>query len=67
MNWGVLARIAFVAVIAYSAVTLRPLGSGPLLNVAFGVSIAGLIIFRHRENISRLLAGSEPRFESRKH
>ena len=30
-------------------------------------TIAGLIIFRHRENISRLLAGSEPRFESRKH
>jgi glycerol-3-phosphate acyltransferase PlsY len=29
--------------------------------------IAGLIIFRHRENVSRLLAGTEPRFESRKH
>ena len=28
MNWGALARVAFVAVIAYSAVELRPLGSG---------------------------------------
>jgi glycerol-3-phosphate acyltransferase PlsY len=25
--------------------------------------MAGLIVFRHRENISRLLAGTEPRFE----
>jgi len=29
--------------------------------------IAGLIIFRHRENVSRLVAGNEPRFETRKH
>jgi glycerol-3-phosphate acyltransferase PlsY len=30
------------------------------------VVIAGLILVRHRENISRLLAGTEQRFESRK-
>ncbi len=28
--------------------------------------MAGLIVLRHRENISRLLAGTEPRFESKK-
>jgi len=45
MSWGALARAAFVAVIAYSAVELRPLGSGAPLNIAFGAGIAGLIIF----------------------
>ena len=45
MNWGILARVAFVAIIAYSAVELRPLGSGPLVNIVFGAGIAGLIIF----------------------
>lgn len=30
--------------------------------VGFAMSIALLVIFRHRENIRRLLAGSEPRF-----
>ncbi len=29
-------------------------------------AMAGLIVLRHRENISRLLAGTEPRFESKK-
>jgi glycerol-3-phosphate acyltransferase PlsY len=28
--------------------------------------MAGLIVLRHRQNISRLLAGTEPRFESKK-
>ena len=45
MSWGALARVAFVAVIAYCAVVLRPLGSGPIPNIAFGVAIAGLVIF----------------------
>ena len=45
MSWGVVARVAFVAVVAYCAVVLRPLGSGTLLNIAFGAAIAGLVIF----------------------
>ncbi|MET0154103.1 MAG: glycerol-3-phosphate 1-O-acyltransferase PlsY [Candidatus Binatia bacterium] len=38
----------------------------PSATVFAAVAMAGLIIFRHRENISRLLAGTERRFESRK-
>jgi uncharacterized protein YacL len=45
MNWGALARIAFVAVIAYCAVALHPLDLGLPANAVFGVVIAGLIIF----------------------
>ena len=30
-------------------------------------AVAGLIVLRHRENVSRLLSGTEPRFESKKH
>ena len=49
--------------------------SAPIALVVFGASvpvataaslIAVLIVFRHQENISRLLAGTEPRFASRK-
>jgi len=44
MRWGVVARVAFVAVIAYCAIVLRPLGAASLPNIAFGVIIAGLVI-----------------------
>jgi glycerol-3-phosphate acyltransferase PlsY len=49
--------------------------SGAIAVVLFGypwetelaaATIAGLIIFRHRENISRLIAGTEQPFESKK-
>ena len=33
--------------------------------IALGVFLASMIILRHRDNISRLLAGSEPRFGER--
>ena len=40
MRWDVLARVAFVAVVAYCAVVLRPLEWGLIPNVAFGAVIA---------------------------
>jgi uncharacterized protein YacL len=45
MRWGLAARISFIAVVAYSASTLRPLGASIPLNAALGVSIAAFIIF----------------------
>src|SRR5688572_277191 len=45
MRWGALARVAFVAVIAYCAFVVRPFSAGALPNIAFGVAIAGLVIF----------------------
>jgi glycerol-3-phosphate acyltransferase PlsY len=33
--------------------------------IALGAFLATMIILRHRDNISRLLAGSEPRFGER--
>src|SRR5687767_9551421 len=45
MGWGMVARIGFVAVVAYCAVVLRPLGASTPANVAFGASIASFIIF----------------------
>jgi len=44
MRWGALARVAFVAVIAYCAMMVRPLAAGAIPNIAFGVAIAGLVI-----------------------
>jgi uncharacterized protein YacL len=49
MKWGVVARVAFVGVVAVSALTLRPLGDGILLNAAAGAVIAALVVlFEHR-------------------
>ena len=45
MRWSVIARVAFVAVVAYCAHALRPFGSATLPNVAVGAAIAGLIVF----------------------
>ena len=45
MTWGMVARIVFVGLVAYSAVMLRPLGSAPIANIAFGAAIGGLIVF----------------------
>ena len=44
MKWGALARVAFVAVVAYCAVMLSPLAAGVIPNIAFGIAIAGVII-----------------------
>src|SRR5688500_20353381 len=45
MRCGALARVAFVAVIAYCAFVVRPFSAGDIPNIAFGVVIAGLVIF----------------------
>ena len=45
MRWGLVARIAFVAVVAYSSLTLRPLGGSTPTNLALGMAIAAFIIF----------------------
>ena len=45
MTWGVVARAAFVVVLAYCALALRPLGGGLLPNLTLAVGLAALIIF----------------------
>ena len=40
MAWFLLARLAFLAAVAYSAYLLRPIGPDPLINVAFGLALA---------------------------
>ena len=40
MAWFILARVAFVAAVAYSAFLLRPIHPDPLINVAFGLALA---------------------------
>lgn len=45
MRWSVVARLSFVLGIAYCAYRLRPLGGGPLPNLALAVVISGLIIY----------------------
>jgi len=62
-----LSRIVSLAsiVAAVSApIALFVLGRSSTVTVA-ALVIAGLIVFRHGENISRLLAGTEQRFKSR--
>ena len=49
-----------------AAIAVAFFGYPPPTELA-AATIAALIVLRHRENVSRLLAGSEPRFESRKH
>jgi glycerol-3-phosphate acyltransferase PlsY len=51
---------------ALSAPIAVALGGYPSATSLAAFAMAALIVFRHRENISRLLAGTEPRFESKK-
>jgi uncharacterized protein YacL len=45
MTWFLLARALLVAAIAVTAGMLQPIvGAGPILNVAFGLAVAGVII-----------------------
>jgi len=44
MAWFVLARVLFIAVVAYAAALLRPLAYGIPLNVGFALLLAGLIV-----------------------
>ncbi len=42
MAWFILARLAFVGAVTYSAFMLRPVGDDPLINLAFGMGL-GLV------------------------
>ena len=44
MAWFILARLAFIGAVAYSAFMLRPLGTDPVFNVSFGVALAVLSV-----------------------
>ncbi|MEP7309311.1 MAG: PIN domain-containing protein [Acidobacteriota bacterium] len=49
MAWFALARVLFVAAVAYAAVVLRPLAIGPALNVAFALALAVIVVLlEHR-------------------
>ena len=50
MRWDIAQRVPRSSqLIAYCAFLLRPLGASPLANVAFGVGIAGLVVFLEGE------------------
>jgi uncharacterized protein YacL len=44
MAWFVFARLLFAAGVAYAAGALRPLAAGPLVNIGFGLVLAGLVL-----------------------
>ena len=44
MAWFALARILFVAAVAYAAAVLRPLALNPALNIAFALALALLVV-----------------------
>jgi uncharacterized protein YacL len=59
MAWFALARILFVAAVAYAAAVLRPLAFNPALNVGFALVLASLVVLfesRLRETaVTRIL------------
>ena len=44
MAWFILARLLFTVAVAYTAYHLRPLGADPLVNVLFGLGLAGVAV-----------------------
>src|SRR5437762_7884647 len=48
MAWFALARILFVAAVAYSALVLHPLPLGGPANLVFGLALAGLTVVLER-------------------
>lgn len=54
------------ALAACVAAPVVALVSGDLRLAAFAAGLAALIVWRHRPNIQRLLAGTEPRFGAKK-
>ena len=61
MAWFALARVLFVAAVAYAAAILQPLPNGPLVNVAFALVLAALVVFfesRLRETSATRLLGA---------
>ncbi|HMD34252.1 MAG TPA: hypothetical protein VKH42_04755, partial [Vicinamibacterales bacterium] len=59
MAWFTLARILFVAAVAYAAAFLQPLAFGPVANLLFGLLLAGLVVVfesrLHQTEITRML------------
>ncbi len=61
MAWFVLARVLFVAIVAYAAAILRPLSYGISINVAFALVLAGVVVLfeaRVRETAVTRVLGS---------
>jgi uncharacterized protein YacL len=61
MAWFVLARVLFIAVVAYAAAILKPLAHGTPLNVGFALLLAGLVVLfesRLRETAVTRVLGS---------
>src|SRR5476649_99735 len=48
MAWFALARVVFVAVVAYAAANLQPLSIGLFSNVGFGLVLAVLVVLFER-------------------
>ena len=44
MAWFTLARVLFIAAVAYAAAILRPLAFGLPINIAFGLVLAGIVV-----------------------
>lgn len=64
---AVVAATRMVSLGSLVAAALAPaafwLSSRPLPLIGLSILIAALVLFRHRENIQRLIAGVEPRFD----
>ena len=61
MAWFALARVLFVAIVAYAAAILQPLSFGVYVNVAFGLALAGVVVLfesRLRETAITRVLGS---------
>src|SRR5690349_20576212 len=61
MAWFALARLLFIAAVAYAAALLRPLPLGAVVNVGFALGLGGLIVLfvsRLRETAVTRLLGS---------
>ncbi len=61
MAWFVLARVLFIAAVAYAAAVLQPLPVGPAANVGFALALAALVVLfesRLRETAVTRLFGA---------
>jgi glycerol-3-phosphate acyltransferase PlsY len=56
-----LMSVTMAPLMALFFVILAALGISPWAYAAYSIGAAALIVFRHRANIQRLLAGTEPR------
>jgi glycerol-3-phosphate acyltransferase PlsY len=64
---SMIAAVCFpIVFIAMGLMHLYPLGARQSPLVAFALLVAFMIVYRHRANIARLRAGTEPRFTGKK-